>query len=77
MPDSMTLRLDEDSRRALDALTADGTPVSSVVRAALIEAASTRAARILRAEASDLAFDQADRAAAAQVLHDMETLRAW
>jgi hypothetical protein len=77
MPDSIILRLDEDSRRALDALTADGTPVSGVVRAALIEAANTRAARIRRAEASDLACDQADRAAAAQVLHDMETLRAW
>lgn len=76
MTDSITLRLDEDSRRALNALTADGTPVSSVVRA-LIEVASARAVRILRAEASDLAADQADRAGAAQVLHDMETLRAW
>jgi hypothetical protein len=77
MTDSITLRLDEHSRRALDALTADGTPVSSAVRAALIQAASARAVRILRAEASDLAADQADRAGAAQVLQDMETLRAW
>jgi hypothetical protein len=77
MTDSITLRLDEDSRRALDALTADGTPVSSVVRAALIEAASARVARSLRAEASDLALDQADAGGAAQVLQDMETLRAW
>ena len=58
-------------------LTADGAPVSTVVRAALIEAARGVAQQRLRAEAAALAADDADRAAAAQVLRDMETLRAW
>jgi hypothetical protein len=31
----------------------------------------------IRAEAEDLAADEDDRAEAAQVLRDMETLRAW
>ena len=75
--DTITFRPDEDARRALAALTADGTPVSRAVRSALIEAAKAQAARLLRAEAADLAADELDRAEAAQVLRDMETLRAW
>lgn len=58
-------------------LTQDGTPVSTAVRAALIEAAKTAAQDRLRAEAAGLVADEADRAEAAQVLRDMETLRAW
>lgn len=58
-------------------LTQDGTPVSTAVRAALIEAAKTAAQDRLRAEAAALAGDEADRAESAQVLRDMETLRAW
>jgi hypothetical protein len=77
MPETITFRPDEDAQRALDALTADGSPVSSVVRSALIEAARARARRQLRGEAEQLAADPADRAEAAQVLRDMETLRAW
>jgi hypothetical protein len=73
----ITFRPDEDVRRALAVLTADGAAVSTVVRAALIEAARGAAQRRLRAEAAALATDDADRAEAAQVLRDMETLRAW
>jgi hypothetical protein len=40
-------------------------------------AARERATAALRAEAEGLAADKADRAEAAQVLRDMETLRAW
>ena len=58
-------------------LTRDGTPVSTAVRAALSEAAKTAAQHELRAEAATLAADEADREGAAQVLRDMETLRAW
>jgi hypothetical protein len=47
------------------------------VRAALIEAARRQAAAALRAEAEELAVDEADRAESMQVLRDMETLRAW
>jgi len=77
MADTITFRLDEDASRALDVLTRDGTPVSTVVRTALIEAARRRAAATIRAEAEELAADKADRAEATQVLRDMETLRAW
>ena len=75
--DTITFRPDEDARRALAILTQDGTPVSTAVRAALIEAAKVAAQDRLRAEAAALAADDADRAEAAQVLRDMETLRAW
>jgi len=75
--DTITFRPDEDTQRALDVLTADGTAVSTVVRSALIDAARARARARLRSEAEVLAADPADRAEAAQVLRDMETLRAW
>jgi hypothetical protein len=77
MAETITFRPDEDARRALAFLTQDGTSVSTAVRAALIEAASMAAQDRLRAEAVALAADDADRAEAAQVLRDMETLRAW
>jgi hypothetical protein len=57
-------------------LTLDGTAVATAVRAALIEAAETAGLDRLRAEAAALAADDADRDEAAQVLQDMETLRA-
>jgi hypothetical protein len=77
MARTITFRPDADASRALDVLTQDGTPVSTVVRAALIEAADRKAAAVIRAEAEDLAADESDRAEAMQVLRDMETLRAW
>ena len=77
MAQTITFRPDEDAERALAVLTADGTAVSAAVRAALIDAARTRAQQRLRAEAEALAADAGDRAEASQVLRDMETLRAW
>jgi hypothetical protein len=77
MADTITFRPDDDASKALSVLTRDGTPVSTVVRAALIEAARRKAAASIRAEAEELAADEADRAEAIQVLRDMETLRAW
>lgn len=77
MPDTITFRPDEDAARALAALTADGTSVSTAVRGALIETARSRARERLRSEALALAANESDRAEAAQVLRDMETLRAW
>jgi hypothetical protein len=74
---TITFRPDEDTRLALDELTADGTPVSTAVRDALVQAASRHAKARLRAEAEALAADDVDRAEAAQVLRDMEELRAW
>jgi len=75
--DTITFRPDADASRALAVLTRDGTPISTAVRAALIEAASRKAAAAIRAEAEELAADEADRAETVQVLRDMETLRAW
>jgi L-serine deaminase len=77
MADTITFRPDEDASRALEILTRDGTPVSTAVRTALIEAARRQASERLRAEAAALASDEDDRVEAAQVLRDMETLRAW
>ncbi len=76
MAETITFRPDEDALRALAVLTQDGTPVSTAVRA-LIDAARARAQERLGAEAAALAADEGDRAEAAQVLRDMETLRAW
>ena len=77
MAHTITFRPDEDAERALAVLTADGTAVSAAVRSALIDAARARAQHRVRAEAEALAADAADRAESAQVLRDMETLRAW
>ncbi len=77
MAETITFRPDEDALRALSILTQDGTPVSAAVRSALIDAARARAYQRLRDEAVGLAADEEDRAEAAQVLRDMETLRAW
>jgi hypothetical protein len=74
---TITFRPDEDAARALAVLTADGTAVSTAVRSALIDAARARAQQQLRAEAEGVVADPVDRAEAAQVLRDMETLRAW
>ena len=77
MAETITFSPDEDARRALAVLTQDGTSVSTAVRGALIQAAKTAAQDRLRAEAAALAADDTDRAESAQVLRDMETLRAW
>jgi hypothetical protein len=77
MPDTITFRPDEDAARALAVLTKDGTSASTAIRAALIDAARERTRSAPRAEALALADDPHDRAEAAQILRDMETLRAW
>lgn len=77
MADTITFRPDDDAAQALAVLTRDGTPVSTAVRAALIDAAREHSRSSLRAEAEALAADEQDRAEAVQVLRDMESLRAW
>ncbi len=77
MADTITFRPDEDASRALAVLSPDGTPVSAAVRGALIRAARAVPGERLRAEAAEPAADEADRAEAAQVLRDTETLPAW
>ncbi len=77
MPETITFRPDDDTLRALAVLTKDGTTVSNALRSALIDAARLRAQDKLRTESAALAANEQDRAEAAQVLRDMETLRAW
>lgn len=77
MAATITFRPDEQTRLALEELTADGTPVSAAVRDALVEAAARHVKARLRAEASALAQDPEDRAESAAVLRAMEQLRAW
>ena len=77
MAATITFRPDDETRLALDELTSDGTPVSTAVRDALVEAAARHAKARLRAEVEALALDPQDRDEAAQVLRDMESLRAW
>jgi antitoxin component of RelBE/YafQ-DinJ toxin-antitoxin module len=77
MADTITFRTDDETERAIEVLTRDGTPVSAAVRSALLAAARERARATLRAEAQRLTSDDDDRQEAARVLRDMETLRAW
>lgn len=77
MAATITFRPDEETRLALEELTLDGTPVSAAVRHALVEAAARHAKARRRAEVAALAADDDDRAEAARVLRDMESLRAW
>jgi len=75
--DAIKFRPDDDALRALAVLTEDGTTVANALRSALIDAARLRALERLRSESGALAENQKDRAEAAQVLCDMETLRTW
>ncbi|OYN84016.1 hypothetical protein [Parenemella sanctibonifatiensis] len=77
MPATISFRPDDETTRALNTLTADGTTISTAVRTAIVEAAARHAKQRLRAEAKSLAADPDDRAEAAQVLHDLESLRTW
>ncbi|TDB90110.1 ribbon-helix-helix protein, CopG family [Actinomadura sp. KC216] len=74
---TITIRADEETERALNELTEDGVDRSAAIREAIQEAAQRRRAHKLRAEAEALAADPDDRAEAAAVLTDMESLRAW
>ncbi len=72
---SIHVRLDESSAHALDLLTRGGQSDSEAVRSALREAAGTRRRRsALRAEATLLAADPADRREAVRVRELMEDL---
>lgn len=77
MGEMISVRLDEDARRALAELEATGMSRSEAVRAGLVVAARRlRDRRALAPEAAVLAEDEADRAEAQQVAEMMEELRA-
>ncbi len=74
---AISVRLDDDSERALRALEATGLSRSDAIRAALIESARRlRSRSALAAEAAALEADEADRAEMLSVAELMETLRA-
>ncbi|MGL5828775.1 MAG: hypothetical protein ACRC0L_04305 [Angustibacter sp.] len=74
MKETVTLRPDLQSRAALELLARRGYSVSVTIREALVEAARTYRAELMRAEALALANDPLDRAEAAQVLREMQSL---
>ena len=77
MAHPITFRPDSEVERALALLTSDGTTTSEAIRAAIVASAQRHAGMRLREEAAALTADESDRAEAARVLQDLETLRAW
>ncbi|MGL5929498.1 MAG: hypothetical protein ACRCY8_11230 [Dermatophilaceae bacterium] len=73
---TITFRTDPAVDEALDELV-EGGDRSRAIREAILVAYRVRRAARLRAEAEDLAADEADVAEARAVLADMESLRAW
>lgn len=74
---TITFRPDDESERALAALTADGRTVSAAIRDALVHEAQRHHDERLRAEAVALAADPNDVAEARRVIAELEPLRAW
>lgn len=73
----VSIRLDDETARALRLLEAAGATRSNAIRAAILEAAARlRRADSLRAEVAALNADEADRAEQAEVAVLMEALRA-
>lgn len=69
----VTLRTDPDVERVLSVLTEGGRSRSAVIREALLELYHQR----LRAQAEDVAADDADLQEMRTVQAEMEPLRAW
>ena len=77
MSDLISVRLDDDARRALAELEATGLSRSEAVRRGLVSAAQRlRDRQRLVEEVAELAADEVDRAEAAEVAGMMEDLRA-
>jgi Arc/MetJ-type ribon-helix-helix transcriptional regulator len=77
MSELISVRLDDDARRALAELEATGLSRSEAVRRGLVAAAQRlRDRQRLINEVAELAADEADRAEAAEVAGMMEDLRA-
>ena len=75
MPQTVSIRLDEESLRALRVLEGDGHSRSEAIRLALREAASMRKTRsTLRVDAARLAADEADRREMAAIMADLDEI---
>jgi len=77
MPQSISVRLDDDALRALKKLEATGLSRSEALRSALLVAADRlRSREALAAEVAALEADEADRAEMLEVAAFMESVRA-
>lgn len=74
---AISVRLDEEAERALNALEATGLTRSDAIRSSLLASATRlRRGRELAAEAAALEADETDRAEMLEVASLMESLRA-
>jgi Arc/MetJ-type ribon-helix-helix transcriptional regulator len=76
MDRAISVRLDDEAQRALDALTASGRRQSEVIREALVELARKSGRAGLTAEVERLRADPEDRAEKARIAQLMDALRA-
>ena len=76
MTSVVTFRADSALEAALEALMADGRDRTTVIREAVFDAARAKTEHALLREAAGLAEDDDDRAEAARILVEMETIRA-
>ncbi len=76
MERAISVRLDDEAQRALDALTASGRRQSDVIREALVELARKRDRASLAVEVERLRADPEDRAEKARISKLMDALRA-
>jgi len=73
---AISIRLDDETQKALRALTVSGRSQSDAVREAIVELARRGRRGDLAAEAKLLSGDREDRAEKARVAQLMESLRA-
>lgn len=73
---AISVRLDDESERALAELTRRGVDRSQAIRDALVETAARRVSETLREEVARIAADPADRAEVAEIQQLLESLRA-
>jgi len=77
MAQAISVRLDDDAQRALQALEASGMSRSEAIRSALMDAAKRlRSSSELAAEVARLEADETDRAEMVAVAAFMESVRA-
>ena len=74
---TVTIRTDEETDRALDALTSNGRSRSEAIREAILLAYRRESAARLRAEAEAAAGDPADLAEVRAIRAELDVDNAW
>jgi len=77
MTTRVMVKVSEQTRRRLKAHTQSGRTADQVISAALDALEGSQRRELMRRQSSELAADPQDRAAVAEVMSDMEALRAW